>query len=684
MGCLKNLVITAVGDLGPGKGNEQLKKWVEANTGRWMPRLTKGVTHLICSKEAYKKNVDAVKQAKKLGIFIISYDWLEDSLQSRRKLAERKYTWEVLRKERRNRKEIKRLAPKADTIKFKKGCNLAREELDSGTSRKSKSAFFMPALQDLGKKREAREAREAEAKTATKAVRTATPEESQNSTKTATVPLRQAATPRPVAQNCLNAQGEPQLQPEPEPTTQPQCISQEASPLTSPLTSPLRNHPTPSIFPPSLKSTAPTPSLVHLTKPMPTPPTPSPSTSKSSATPEATVAASEEPKVTKLTDLYHIYTDATGFQYNLMLLRQNPYLNNFAKYTLRLYESHTKPYVYAVAVKYTPPAGRHTRVSDDFSEILGNQTQAQKMSKLTAATTIQPNPPRTPSLSQSPPTTSTSPSINPEAARLTALITPQTPTPTRPYTTLPIPTNSPFAPALLAFRHIFRDLTLLTWEERLTPTPSVPNSLQRLRAQAFQIEPFVWRAPAPGLPAGVMPQIPGAAAADTAYVRNRWGLPALDEPLGEEGVVGSALRREAVEAKRRAGEEEKRKVEDMKRREGSVNKTIKPNYKRPLFNGVNGRPRQDEFGKYFQSGVPGAGAGGWQSASPAPRRARGAMGGGFGVRGARGASAGVGGSGAVNGGMSSPGQRRGGRAVFTHFPVPKSRSFRHSSFFGDR
>jgi hypothetical protein len=59
MGCLKNLVITAVGDMGPGKSNEQLKRWVEANSGRWQPRFTKGVTHLICSKDAYKKNDSA-------------------------------------------------------------------------------------------------------------------------------------------------------------------------------------------------------------------------------------------------------------------------------------------------------------------------------------------------------------------------------------------------------------------------------------------------------------------------------------------------------------------------------------------------------------------------------------------------------------------------------------------------
>lgn len=140
MSVLKALFITAAGDVGPGKGYEQLRKWVEANGGRWSPRVVKGVTHLICSKDAYKKkveaglslcppfrtiatpnNVEIVQQAMQLGALIVSYDWLEDSLQRRRKLAESKYTWEVLRRQRKNRKALKRLAPEADS-KFRAWC----------------------------------------------------------------------------------------------------------------------------------------------------------------------------------------------------------------------------------------------------------------------------------------------------------------------------------------------------------------------------------------------------------------------------------------------------------------------------------------------------------------------------------------------------------------------------------
>lgn len=60
MAILKNLIISAVGDVAPGSGKDysQLRKWVEANGGRWMPRVMKGITHLICSKEAWKKDVE--------------------------------------------------------------------------------------------------------------------------------------------------------------------------------------------------------------------------------------------------------------------------------------------------------------------------------------------------------------------------------------------------------------------------------------------------------------------------------------------------------------------------------------------------------------------------------------------------------------------------------------------------
>ena len=57
MGCLKNLIISATPDV--GYKPDQLKKWIEANSGVWMSKIGRDtkirVTHLICSKAAWKK-----------------------------------------------------------------------------------------------------------------------------------------------------------------------------------------------------------------------------------------------------------------------------------------------------------------------------------------------------------------------------------------------------------------------------------------------------------------------------------------------------------------------------------------------------------------------------------------------------------------------------------------------------
>lgn len=55
-----------------------------------------------------------MRKAKELRIFVVSYDWLEDSLHKGRKVAERKYIWGQVRAERRNQKLMKRLGPQHD------------------------------------------------------------------------------------------------------------------------------------------------------------------------------------------------------------------------------------------------------------------------------------------------------------------------------------------------------------------------------------------------------------------------------------------------------------------------------------------------------------------------------------------------------------------------------------------
>jgi len=150
MGVLDKLTIAVVGT--HPHDAKQIKAWIERNGGKYSAKINKSVTHLIASKEAYKKPADAVQQATDLNIHVVSYDWFDDSLQAKKKLGTRKYTWEVLMKERRKKKELKRIGTLADGSKFRKGCESIEGLTGSGTSktspvvtrkpRKSKSFFF--------------------------------------------------------------------------------------------------------------------------------------------------------------------------------------------------------------------------------------------------------------------------------------------------------------------------------------------------------------------------------------------------------------------------------------------------------------------------------------------------------------------------------------------------------------
>ena len=133
MGILDKLTIALVGTL--PHDAKQMRSWIERNGGKYSAKITKSVTHLIASKEAYKQPADAVQQATDLGIHVVSYDWFDDSLQGRRKLSAKKYTWTVLTKERRKKKELKRLGTLSDGSKFRKGCEKIKELTGSGTSK---------------------------------------------------------------------------------------------------------------------------------------------------------------------------------------------------------------------------------------------------------------------------------------------------------------------------------------------------------------------------------------------------------------------------------------------------------------------------------------------------------------------------------------------------------------------
>lgn len=167
--------------------------------------------------------------------------------------------------------------------------------------------------------------------------------------------------------------------------------------------------------------------------------------------------------------------------------------------------------------------------------------------------------------------------------------------------------NSPFAPAWRAFRHTFRALTLLAWEERFDIDAS--KALQTARAVSLNIEPYIYSKPKLGLPVGMGVQEAGLFQGrsrdigrleikgdkEDGYVRNEFGLPGTDDQgLSMNGVVGSMVWR--AEQKIKKAEREKKEAEEQLAREERerANVAKRKFVDRPLFNGVMGKPRSDE------------------------------------------------------------------------------------------
>ncbi|KAL8745143.1 MAG: hypothetical protein Q9190_002701 [Brigantiaea leucoxantha] len=104
---MKKFTIAVTGDFGALRTHEKIRQWVENNGGTFALNISPDVTHLVCSKEHYKRSVTmgmvqkffglrnfnlikrsdhlslAVQQARKIkSIKIVTFDWLEDSLMA--------------------------------------------------------------------------------------------------------------------------------------------------------------------------------------------------------------------------------------------------------------------------------------------------------------------------------------------------------------------------------------------------------------------------------------------------------------------------------------------------------------------------------------------------------------------------------------------------------------------------
>ncbi|KAF1939682.1 hypothetical protein EJ02DRAFT_298176, partial [Clathrospora elynae] len=457
MGILDKLIIAIAGS--QLHDTPHIRRWIEANGGKYSANVKKGVTHLIASKDAYrnaasKKATDPVQQATDMGIWIVSYDWFEDSLHAKRKLSAKKYTWEVIRKEKRKKKELKRMGPIIDGKKFRDGCEQARELTGSGTSKKarkpkpSKSFFFSTSTLSIS----------------------STPYVS------AAEDLRRRKAEREVAQAAGSG------------------VAEGQTGALIEIGDDLPDHA--SLVPKPAASTRPAPKKTK---------NPSPSSSMKA---RGTSVTGTKAKTGHWKANYHYYQDVTGFDYKIILVRSDFSTTGFARYHIGLLESHAKPHTYWTIVQYAPAAKLAPPAVDG----------------------------------------------HPEAARLLALVTKPAPVSDVPYTNTLCPANSTYATAYRAFRHAFRDLTLLSWEERFDKN----SAIQKARAVRLGIEPFVYSKPPMGMPMGMLPQEGGLYQGDTTglevrgdiedgYTRNDFNLPSLSAPLTKNGGIGAILHREAAD-----------------------------------------------------------------------------------------------------------------------------------------
>lgn len=52
---LQHLTIAVTGDFGKARPHDRMKQWTEHNGGKFVREISRKVTHLVCSKEDYKK-----------------------------------------------------------------------------------------------------------------------------------------------------------------------------------------------------------------------------------------------------------------------------------------------------------------------------------------------------------------------------------------------------------------------------------------------------------------------------------------------------------------------------------------------------------------------------------------------------------------------------------------------------
>lgn len=143
---LKRFTIAISGYFGEQRSVEKMRQWIHANGGTVASDISTEVTHLVCSKEHFKKDVAMgmtystrvehwkglilmiwlVRKARKIRtVKIVSWDWLEDTLMKGRPLKEFEYLLAPSMKCATETKEKKKAVRKENIKKGSKSSRIA-------------------------------------------------------------------------------------------------------------------------------------------------------------------------------------------------------------------------------------------------------------------------------------------------------------------------------------------------------------------------------------------------------------------------------------------------------------------------------------------------------------------------------------------------------------------------------
>jgi hypothetical protein len=301
--------------------------------------------------------------------------------------------------------------------------------------------------------------------------------------------------------------------------------------------------------------------------------------------------------------------DTTGFHYDIQLLRINN-RGGFAKYTIRLFESHTKPHVYCTVVRYIPAPERPNAIEEEVKvEVVKNKLGVpifangwkEEDPKQKSKGKAKPKPKANGKLNTEPHTLNVhnhsvllangpKPDVNDNSTGSTPR--------EEPYRGLLVPLNSDFATAFSAFTSAFMELTFLPWDLRFHPQA---REFQKYHAWSCKIEPFTYQKPDPAQPMGVLPAVP--LLEDSANIGKRFdvqrvrrfNLPGMQVPLSEEFSLGQEIMREAERERKRLEAVERERMQ--REREEKVKKQIVTKEEKPRV-----QYRRPWFSSQYQSG----------------------------------------------------------------------------------